>query len=132
MPYTAAIGKCSCKREKHEIASWHKGRRQAVCRSLNGDIARERRLRNRSERIDCDDVILAKSLPPLRTQGRHTVAHAQACLKFDAVALTVVEANGFDMGEPLQRPGQAYSGILPPGKEHKRTVWVQSHFGVPE
>ena len=40
------------------------------------------------------------------------------------MALAVVEADGFDAGKALQRPGETDGGILPPGEKDERAVRV--------
>ena len=53
-------------------------------------------------------------------------------VEFDPVALAIIEAQGFDMGEPLQRPGEAGRGILPARKEHDGAGGVLSgHHAIP-
>src|SRR5690606_20833829 len=43
--------------------------------------------------------------------------YVQACLQFNAVALAVIEGDGFDVGIARQRPGQAGGGVLATGEE---------------
>ena len=47
-----------------------------------------------------------------------------ARVQFDAVALAVVEADGLDALEALERPGQADGGILPAGEQDEGAVRV--------
>ena len=43
------------------------------------------------------------------------------------MALAVIEADRFDLGEVLQRPGETDGGILPAGKQHQRVFVTQTH-----
>jgi hypothetical protein len=65
-------------------------------------------------------VVVAEAHGPIRKiaaeRGADGVAHGE----LDAVALAVVEADGFDMGEAVERPGEAGSRILAAGKQHQR------------
>ena len=67
-----------------------------------------------------NDVVVAEPLRPLRANACDALAHARTHLELDAVALAVVEADGLDTGEALERPGEADGGILPAGKQHER------------
>ena len=69
-------------------------------------------------------MIFAKAAGPCRTQGRDAPAHALACLELGTVALVVVETDGFDAGEPLERPGQTDGGVLPAGEQDEGAVGV--------
>ena len=69
-------------------------------------------------------MILAKAAGPCRTQGRDKPAHTLACLEFGTMALVVVEPDGFDAGEPLERPGQTDGGVLSPGEQDEGAVRV--------
>ncbi len=84
-------------------------------------------------------MVVAKPLRPGRPQRRHPLAHARPHLELGAVALAIVEADGLDPHEALERPGEADGRVLPAGKQHKRGVGghvnhrsTQSHFGEPE
>src|SRR5262249_49611385 len=58
------IGQCSCKTEKNQIAAWHEGRRKAAVRHRNGDLARESGVRDGSQRVEPDQMVIAKTRFP--------------------------------------------------------------------
>jgi hypothetical protein len=43
-----------------------------------------------------------------------------AALKLDGVTLAIIEAEHFDAGKALQRPGKTGGGILSAGEQHQR------------
>ena len=47
--------------------------------------------------------------------------------KLDGMALAVVETDGLDPGKTRERPGQAYGGILPAGKQDQGGVGAGRH-----
>ena len=80
----------------------------------DGRVAGERGLRNRSERIELDQMIVAEtrlSRSPFRAamRSRSRVPHTE----FDGMPLAIVEADRLDTRETLERPGEANRRILP-------------------
>ena len=68
-----------------------------------------------------DHVVLAQPAGPLREALAHGGQHLGAGLQLHLMALAVVEADGLDPREALQRPGQAGGGILAAGEQHQGT-----------
>ena len=64
----AAIGERAGEGEERQIAAGHEGGRQAVLRHLDGDVAGERGLRDRGERVELDHVVVAEPRRPFRAQ----------------------------------------------------------------
>ena len=65
-------------------------------------------------------MILAEPLRPSRPKRNDALAHALPRLKLDPVALAVVEADGLDAAEALERPGETDGRILAAGKQDER------------
>src|SRR5262245_24618105 len=114
---TATVGNRARKGEENQVAAGHEGRRQAALGDLNGHIARERRFRNPTERVDFDHMVLAEPRCPIRAQVRHTLAHARPYLKLDRIALAIGEADRLDADESLECPGKADRRIQTAGKK---------------
>src|SRR5262249_6879468 len=77
-------------------------------------------------RLGVDELTLAEPLAPTRPHRRKPLAQPRTDLKLGAVALPVVEADGLDPGEALERPGEAHGRILPTGKQHERVFGAGS------
>src|SRR5207244_3634408 len=101
---SAAVRECTRESKEYEIAPGHERRGQAIVGDLDGHLARQRRFRHGSERIELDDVIVAETAGPLRPQRRHVFAQRRPDLQLGAVALAIVEADGLDEPETLERP----------------------------
>jgi hypothetical protein len=57
-------------------------------------------------------VVVTQARRPTRKSSGQFTPHGQPAIELDAVALTVVEADGLDPGVAIKRPGQAGGGIL--------------------
>ena len=79
-------------------------------------------------RVQLDHVVLAEATGPVGVKFNNPVPNGLADRKLHRMALAVVEADGFDASETLQRPGQAYGGILPAGKQHQGGVGANRHL----
>ena len=55
--------------------------------------------------------------------------HHQPLIELDAMALSVVEGDGLDVLEAVERPGEAGGGILAAGEQHQGGTRID-HFGV--
>ena len=75
-------------------------------------------------------MIVAKARAPVFGLRGETGADARPHLKLDGVALPVSEADGLDARKALERPGQAYRGILPAGEKDQRAV-CRTHRVLP-
>ena len=108
-----------CEGQKHQVAAGHEGVGQAILAHFDRDVAGQRGVGNLRQRRDFQRVALAELCRPIRPQRFDARQQPVAAGKFDGVALAVAEAEHFDAGKALQRPGQAGGGILPAGKQHQ-------------
>jgi hypothetical protein len=71
----------------------------------------------RLDYIDLENMIFAQARCPARKLLAYLLNDNFSAVELDAVALAVVEADGLDLLEALERPGEAGGRILPAGKE---------------
>src|SRR5262245_16495034 len=112
----AAMGNHAGKSEENKIAPRLEGGRQTVLRNFDGDVPRERRIRDLGERGELDEMVLAEPVCPARAQIHYMVEHARSRQKLGRIPLAIVEADGFDPEESFERPGEADCRILPAGE----------------
>ena len=65
-------------------------------------------------------MILPELRPPVRKPLPQCREESLAHLKLDRMGLAVIEGNGLDMIEPVQRPGETGGRILPAGEKNHR------------
>jgi hypothetical protein len=112
MAGTAPISQRPCKAEKNQIAPGNERRWQTGLGNRNGRVAGERSLRNRSERIELDQMIVAQTGFPGRVLSRHALTQPRPHTELYGVSLAIVEADRLDTRETLERPGNANRRIL--------------------
>ena len=65
-------------------------------------------------------MIFTELAPPIGKGPRQCLADAGAHVELDAVALAVVETDGLDPVETIERPGETGGRILAAGKQYER------------
>src|SRR5581483_9810705 len=121
MRNAAAVSERARESEKNQVAARHEGRWQTVFANFDFDFARERRIGNGGERVQPDHMILAEPGFPFRLDREDLRADFRPHVELDAVALAVIEADRFHARETIERPGETNGGILPAGKQNKRS-----------
>ena len=106
-------------RKKQQIASRHKGVRQAVCAECDLRVARERRVADRAKDRKIENVVGTKPRRPSRKGGRNGLPELRAAVEFHAVPLAISEAERLDRVVIRQGPCQADGGILTAGQKHE-------------
>jgi hypothetical protein len=106
-------------REEQHIAARDEGVRQAGRRQLDIHLAREGSVADLAQHRQIDDAVLAEPRGPRREFGAQARKHARPRLELDAVALPVIEADGFDPLIARERPGEAGGGVLPAREENQ-------------
>ena len=112
----AAIADRGRESEEEQVAAGNKGVRQPALRQRNRGFAGERRIANPSYYAEIDEVVVGELLIPLREFAPQPLQRRHPAIELDAVALPVIEADGFDRSKALKRPGQARCRILAAGK----------------
>jgi len=64
-------------------------------------------------------VVVAEAAGPRGNRACNGLAKPFAAFEFDAVPLTVIEADRFDSLLTIERPGEARGGFLAAGKQHE-------------
>lgn len=103
--------------EEQQIASRYEGVRKAACGEIDSAVLCQSCLADATEHCEVEHVIGAQSCRPVGKLLAERVDHAEPALEFDTVALAVIEADRFDMLEPIKCPSQTDSGVLPTREE---------------
>jgi hypothetical protein len=124
MFHATAIGERPGESKEDQIAAGHEGRRQPGIGKCDCRIAGERRLRDRGERVEREQVVVTEPLPPAFIARRKAFADARAHLQFHRMALAIEEPDGLDMTKTRECPGEAHGRILPAGEQNKGAIGV--------
>ena len=118
----APIGERAGEAEEDRLRPGHEGGRQAALRDLDRDVAGERGVGDRRERVEPTTWSSPSRAAQSASSAAMRLAHARPHVELDPVPLAVVEADGLDAREALERPGQAHGGILPAGEQDEGGV----------
>jgi hypothetical protein len=69
-------------------------------------------------------MIFAEASGPRRAHRPHALTHALACFELGTMALVIIEADGLDASEALERPGETNGRVLSSGEQDQRAVRV--------
>jgi hypothetical protein len=122
----ATISQRGSELKKKQIATRHERIRQTVFLKFDFNIARQRGVGELPEHAQINHVIVAQALRPFRKLFANRSDHLLPRFEFDAMTLTVIEAHGFHVRIPRERPREARRGILSAGEEHKCTLMIHS------
>jgi len=81
------------------------------------------RFADRAKHRQVDHVIVAEALAPCGKRARHCIAKTLAAFEFDAMPLTIIEAERLDRLISFKRPCEARGGILAAGKQHQSATF---------
>src|SRR5579872_2812035 len=105
MPDTPPIGDGCGEREEHQVAAGHEGIGKALLAETYFLVAGQRRFGNFRQTIERHEMIVTQSFRPAIIDAAHRPNHRLLARDFDAMTLTVIEGDGFNVLETLKRPG---------------------------
>jgi hypothetical protein len=107
MPELAPDGQGRRQGEEEEVAARDERVGQAVLAEGDLGLSGEGRVADLPQDGEVQQVIVPEPLAPSRRKPGEPSAKVRPAVQLDPVALAVVEADGLDPLEPLQRPGEA-------------------------
>jgi hypothetical protein len=102
--------------QEQQIAARHEGIRQPSRINIDLNVMRQRVGRDLRERIDVDQVILAKALAPSGEPPANLVDDNCALAELGAMPLAIIKSNGLDPLMAAKGEGKAGCRILPARK----------------